>query len=669
MRLYLGELKTPYNKQKLIEELSAFLRKPETKNSIKNLISSRDKKILSAIAQLLTPNFLSIHSLVAKHFTKNELSLHLENLEERLLIFKNQTTNLYSINPLLEETLIPFTNINNLLGETECSEKISQNEEHKLYLTDTYIASFINFTLSHSDLIKDDGELKKKAFTYLDEIFGENQYSITTLIKSLRNLGIFLQKEKALTVDWELLQNFSKLDKASRYAYFCVASSGHYWKSALKKYADELITLLNAIPQTGYTVDQLLILDILFRERKNINTTHSRLSQIFSNANSSVEDIYGNDSKIIETALQTCAEIGLLKEKGFTKNGDKIFTFEKTILQDDNIQTEKKVLSLDAGFNITLMPGLNIEDLTNIIKVIDIKKYDTACTFEITKASIERGFDIGYSPCEIINILSNYSIYPVPENLKISIQEWEESYIRGKLYTGTFIKLNPQNAEILRHSKKFMSNVQEEVYPGLFLLNSQLTEDSIKKILRENEIHTYSGPKEKTFYETSGLFENLKNDEPLIDIFFEQSHFAENLPSQKDTQKLQKQIIEKLTKELKQKKLPQNQEEVLQDRINKRIIIDASQLRGESVRFEHREAGGMDFTGKLHITESAIQEQTLLEILLTGSKTAIIGTPLSVDRHADYEVHLQLKNGQGIQRFFLREAVYVKKVRETLRFD
>ena len=141
------------------------------------------------------------------------------------------------------------------------------------------------------------------------------------------------------------------------------------------------------------------------------------------------------------------------------------------------------------------------------------------------------------------------------------------------------------------------------------------------------------------------------------------------MPSQKDTQKLQKQIIEKLTKELKQKKLPQNQEEVLQDRINKRIIIDASQLRGESVRFEHREAGGMDFTGKLHITESAIQEQTLLEILLTGSKTAIIGTPLSVDRHADYEVHLQLKNGQGIQRFFLREAVYVKKVRETLRFD
>ena len=31
IRMYLGEIKTPFNKQKLIEDLSAFLRKAENK--------------------------------------------------------------------------------------------------------------------------------------------------------------------------------------------------------------------------------------------------------------------------------------------------------------------------------------------------------------------------------------------------------------------------------------------------------------------------------------------------------------------------------------------------------------------------------------------------------------------------------------------------------------
>ena len=39
IRIYLGEIKTPYNKQKLIEELSAFLRKDSNKQNIIRLIT------------------------------------------------------------------------------------------------------------------------------------------------------------------------------------------------------------------------------------------------------------------------------------------------------------------------------------------------------------------------------------------------------------------------------------------------------------------------------------------------------------------------------------------------------------------------------------------------------------------------------------------------------
>ncbi len=42
IRMYLGEVKTPYNKQKLIEELSSFLRREENKKVIISLLSEQD---------------------------------------------------------------------------------------------------------------------------------------------------------------------------------------------------------------------------------------------------------------------------------------------------------------------------------------------------------------------------------------------------------------------------------------------------------------------------------------------------------------------------------------------------------------------------------------------------------------------------------------------------
>ena len=49
IHLYLGEVKTPYNKQNLIEQLSSFIRKEENQNLIFNLLSENEILILNAI--------------------------------------------------------------------------------------------------------------------------------------------------------------------------------------------------------------------------------------------------------------------------------------------------------------------------------------------------------------------------------------------------------------------------------------------------------------------------------------------------------------------------------------------------------------------------------------------------------------------------------------------
>ena len=49
IRMYLGEIKTPFNKQKLIEELGAFIRREENRRTLISLLSETDLRIISAV--------------------------------------------------------------------------------------------------------------------------------------------------------------------------------------------------------------------------------------------------------------------------------------------------------------------------------------------------------------------------------------------------------------------------------------------------------------------------------------------------------------------------------------------------------------------------------------------------------------------------------------------
>lgn len=50
IRIYLGEIHTPFNKDRLIEQLSALFRKEQTKKTIASFLSEFDIKIISAVS-------------------------------------------------------------------------------------------------------------------------------------------------------------------------------------------------------------------------------------------------------------------------------------------------------------------------------------------------------------------------------------------------------------------------------------------------------------------------------------------------------------------------------------------------------------------------------------------------------------------------------------------
>ena len=56
MRLYLGEIKTPFNKQRLVESLGGFLSKTETQRTMIESLDRLDLLILTAVHTLPMPN-------------------------------------------------------------------------------------------------------------------------------------------------------------------------------------------------------------------------------------------------------------------------------------------------------------------------------------------------------------------------------------------------------------------------------------------------------------------------------------------------------------------------------------------------------------------------------------------------------------------------------------
>ena len=64
IQLYLGEIKTPYNKQRLIEQLASFIHKQDNIQKILTLLDTFDVKILTAISIIpLLPELIIPHQV------------------------------------------------------------------------------------------------------------------------------------------------------------------------------------------------------------------------------------------------------------------------------------------------------------------------------------------------------------------------------------------------------------------------------------------------------------------------------------------------------------------------------------------------------------------------------------------------------------------------------
>lgn len=671
IRLYLGEVQTPYNRQRLISQLASFIKNAENTQSILSYLDKKDITFLTAI--YLIPN-VSQQTLLDffSGIGISDFYATLSNLSERLIIYstkdKYSDNVCYHINPILFEPLKPYLSIESIFPEHKIENHFV---EDSFCLSQNFLAAFISYIRINKIGCKNDGTIKKNDFTKLEEIFLEQICYLQLLVNAFLNLSLLKDDGKSFILNNSRIEEFAKLSQFEQYSLLCVASCCHFSREGLRKYAQLLMNVLNSIPEEGFSAKEVLRLLVLAstqKENKSSFGAKSRFSQILEQTKIKEQSENSNQesnvsANLFEVMIESAISFGLLTFSGTTENGTKIYKKNKLpelIPITDNIP---KVLNIDSSFTVTLMPGLSLDSLLPLLSFISIKKSGIVTEFEITRQSISVGFDEGWNPNSIFSELEKFINYDLPQNLKINVLEWYKSYNSARLFSGYVLKVTDSNIAIAENNPKIKKYIKEKLAEGIYLLDISIDSD-IKTFIKESGLD-FLGKIQQAEPSTENLSFPKLFENPSVLISLEETLKSSNKKTLNVKESHQK--ITKLEELVKQKEISQQQKESLLYKISNRLILSENQLNSTSIRTEILEADGMDFAGKNHLIEVAIKEDDMMELTFPSGNSSgfftIVGKPLKIVKQVGESiVEFQCEPSKEIENFLISKITHLKRI-------
>ncbi|MGP1587429.1 MAG: hypothetical protein ACTTHG_03725 [Treponemataceae bacterium] len=635
IHMYLGEVKTPYNKQKLIEELSSFLRKSEHRQTIVSLLDEKDIVFLNAIYFIPQVTKQKLISFFQGTFSFDQICGLLRNFEERLLIFRKNINSslvsseqqIYKLNPLLDGIFEKILDISFIVKseedfKAECIQE--KNDENQFKLNQLFFASVYSLVNSNSDLCKIDGSFKKKISTQLKTIFPAipNERVLILFITACKNLLLFVQNENGIFINKKRWQQFAKLTLEEQIIYIIVASTGCYSQSQLQKFASQIGALTATISQKNFTKNSLIRLAYLIGEKTGMSM--SRLSQFLSDRESASFDEFCLISAFIENAIQ----FNVLKKVATNSYGEDIYTYLK---QDQILNEKEKFFSIDASFSAFAMEGGNFLQLLEVADTMEFVCFDSILQFELTKKSCMNFFKNEKNFQDLVEIFKKSSIYELPQNLVFSIKEWYEQYNSVRIYHGFVMQAEKNNRILIEKNPEISKHIKKVLSQGIYLMDYENYEE-LKMSIDFSKLDFFTPYENFDFKEANFPFKNIICEDKVLMTCEKQKNFEDLF--NKDFFSKHSAFMNSMLSEIKTNK---EQLTSLQDRIRRKIIITKEQLRPESVKIEKLEAFGMDFSGKIHVIENAITNSSFLEFTYDNDSgknetKIVVVKPVSLER-------------------------------------
>lgn len=656
MRLYIGEIKTPYNKQKLIEQLASFIHNAENQKHIIDLLDAFDINILTAIYYTENPTKDTLCDFFTGEYGYSEVLFQLSNLTSRLVLFKQtdkySSKQYYRINPLLLDKLLPVISLSNILVSNPVA-LVSYDDS--FFISPNFLAAFISYLNTTGISCKNDGIIKKTDMTKIEQVFPGKTKCIQLLVNAFVNLSLVKEGERKIELDFERIKMFAELSQEVQIAFLCAASCSRFSRDGLKKQSQLLIDCISSIPESGYTIPTITKLAFLTAANSEKIESASRFSAMLSEG-SRENYIVQQAGNIIDLMLESAIEFGVLQEIGKDEKG--LVVYKKGNAFNPQPEMEK-VLNIDSTYTATIMPGLTLRKLIPLTVFLQITHFSIVSEYAISKQSICAGFDRGQTPDSIFQVLENLSAYEIPQNLRISIAEWYNNYVSAMIYHGYILRVSGNNIQIAENNPRIKSHIKEKLAEGIYLLDIPPTAE-IKDFINESGFD-FMGRVRNTIGQNEKIpFPLLRKGKPLV---FEQKEAAFINFNQAA------EIIKSLKSELAAMDVDKNVRESLLNRINQRMIISPEQLKKAFVRSEILEVSGTDYTGKFHIIKDAMGEQNTMEITIpdsehSGQYITLIGEPVYIQpQESDAIVMFNILPKRDSQSFLLSKITRLRRLR------
>ncbi|GHV79396.1 helicase [Spirochaetia bacterium] len=637
MRSVFGNVKTPFNKQRLAEDLAAILSKKETQETIAGYIDETDARVIAAIATLEEPAPGELETFFAGEFSYAELHGILLNLEERLILYRyldkevrgprlnSPPVRRLSLNPLLEPILAPIIADKGSLFPSWPLDV--SGAAPGAALDDRILAAIFAFIAGGTDFFKTEGGIRKKVLDDGKLLFPG--LDLEAIIGGLLAVGLLRQEDEGLAIEESKLRHFKDLSFTARREY---AAAGIIQGPALE----------GPPPLLQYGRSRLLapvrfihtFLSVLRMDRQYPRATLRRIADTLERDGIGQAGFraapYGvAEADVFDTMLEALQTVGLLGSAGETN--DRYFRYPPA-LSNPGSGAGGPVIAMDTAFSCILYPEISFEDALGLAVFCVVRETGTAVRFELTRESVVRGFDRGIKADAMLSLLDRLSLNQVEQNLRWTVKDWETRYTGVSLYQGLVLTL-AEDRRYLAEAEPVASLITRTVAPGVYILSAN-EKAGVVQALHKAGIDIIAQPstvKEPFSAERRSPYPSPESalPYPAQNLFPDTS----DLPSRNGEKA--EQYKERFRASLGKLSLTKGERDELAARIERRLILNESQLVGVSVRYEKLEARGLDYVGKTVIAKQAIASKQLIEITWSnpdGEVNRVIGKPEALEK-------------------------------------
>ena len=624
MRLYLGEIKTPFNKQRLVENLGGFLSKAETQQTMVESLDRLDLLILTAVHTLPVTNRGALLMFLS---SETVLQTRLTNLEERLILYRNGYTDdydrvidNYSINPFLYKAVEPLLDSHSLF----LSQQKAEPQSGATLCDDIILAGLYSFFLKETDVLKMNGAFKVRAEKQLKAVFQDAEPDISCfkmLCVGLQNLGLLIREEARLIPQQGRWEEFFKQKPFDRKMYIIAAVYGHARRDSMQRRAQFFSDFLTSLDPRRLYDDIALkrFFDFLYM-RLHVETNGE--ASIFPDM-------------MIEDELKIIATLKTLK---FLLPVGEYWQLNTASFNQESVEQR---LIADPSFEITMLPFTALERIFPVLSCMEPVSILTTGRFTITRAACLRCFERCSTDKALIALLDKATGGTLPQNIKVSISEWYLQCTAVGLYYGFVITVAEDKRKLFKQNPKLQEIIYKELADGVYLIK-QMDLDSVRTLIKSTGLEVTFYMTESTGRYTSAGFASIERRPSVIEAF--QSRTKKRQTAQFEQEKDYHKHIRKLQELVDTMPIDQYNKRILKEKIAKKLIITTAQLYGAPTDGEVREVSGLDFLGKIHLAETAIADSSPLEVSIDGNagRRVLTGIPVAIEK-TDHDAKLLIR--------------------------